>query len=92
MKARVETTGRSRLRLGLNDAETVVKGNEFRKCSILQQDIEGRNTGRRPGEMAVNSCKHVVVDRQASKIEVCVYINRQAFARIKCQKSYVLTS
>lgn len=92
MKARVETTDRSRLRLGLNDAETVVKGNEFRKCSILQQDIEGRNTGRRPGEMAVNSCKHVVVDRQASKIEVCVYINRQAFARIKCQKSYVLTS
>lgn len=74
MKARVETTGRSRLRLALNDAETVVKGNEFRKCSILQQDIEGRNTGRRPGEMAVNSCKHVVVDRQARARLKFVYI------------------
>lgn len=73
MKARVETTDRSRLRLGLNDAETVVKGNQFRKCSILQQDIEGR-TGRRPGEMAVNSCKHVVVDRQARARLKFVYI------------------
>lgn len=72
----METTDRSRsTKVGLNDAEIVVKGNEFRKCSILRQDIEGRNTeGRRPGEMAVNSCKHVVVGRQARARLKFVYI------------------
>lgn len=41
--------------MGLNDAEIVLKGNEFRKCSILERDTEERAYG--PGEMAVNmSC------------------------------------